>query len=80
MTVEELISTLKSFDPDLDVLCSCEDDKALVEKNGFFLFDILEVSSSDGERFRLKDGRPSLKFEKTKSSTRHVLIEITSDF
>jgi len=78
MKVKELISTLKAFDPEHDVLCWCED--LLSEKHSSRVFDIVCVDESEAQKLRVQDGIPLLKFGKTESSSPHVLIGIISDF
>lgn len=80
MKVRELQEHLSKLDPELEVLCYSEDEKLLVEKQGFILFDILAVSAAEAERLRLEDGTPYLKFEQGPASVAMVTLEVTSDF
>ena len=80
MKVRELQEHLSKLDPELEVLCYSEDERLLVEKRGFILFDILAVSTAKAERLRLKDGTPYLKFEQGPDSVEMATLEVTSDF
>lgn len=80
MKVKDLVAKLKTFDPEQDVLCYCEDEEGLPEGHGFRLFDINGVDVTEAEKVRLDDGTPYLKLGKTPQSRRQVLIDITSDF
>lgn len=80
MKVRELQEHLSKLDPELDVVCYSEDERLLVEKRGFILFDILAVSTVDAERRRLDDGTPYLKFERGPASVAMATLEVTSDF
>ncbi len=80
MKIRELQEYLGKFDPELDIMCYSEDEKALSEERGFVLFDILDVNVSEAKRVRLEDGTPYLKFERGPNSVAMVTLEITSDF
>ena len=80
MKVRELQEHLSKLDPELEVLCYSEDERLLVEKRGFILFDILAVSTAKAERHRLEDGTPYLKFELGPDSVSVATLEVTSDF
>ena len=80
MKVRELQEHLSKLDPELDVLCYSEDERLLVEKRGFILFDILAVSATKAERLRLEDGTPYLKFERGPNSVAMATLEVTSNF
>lgn len=82
MKVRELQEHLSKLDPELEVVCYSEDERLLVEKRGFILFDILAVSKTEAERLRLDDGdgTPYLKFNQGLASISMAILEITSDF
>jgi len=80
MKVRELQEHLSKLDPELEVLCYSEDERLLVEKRGFILFDILAVSTAKAERLRLEDGTAYLKFEQGPDSVEMATLEVTSDF
>ena len=80
MKVKDVLAKLKGFDPESDLLCYCEDEALLSPGISFKLFEIDDISSSEGEKTRLSDHTPSLKFSKSSASANHVLLEITADF
>lgn len=80
MKVRELQEHLSKLDPELDVVCYSEDERLLVEKRGFILFDILAVSTTEAERLHLNDGTPYLKFGQGPASVAMATLEIISDF
>jgi hypothetical protein len=80
MKVRELQEHLSKLDPELEVLCYCEDERLLVEKRGFILLDILAVGTAKAERLHLEDGTPYLKFEQGPDSVEMATLEVTSDF
>ena len=80
MKVRELLSKLSPFDPELDVVCYCEDPGTSSPGSGFRLFEINEISVTDAEKTRLEDGTPYLKLGKSEAARPHVLIDVTADF
>lgn len=80
MKVRELHKQLSKLDPELEVVCYCEDEGLLVKGRGFMLFDIFAVSAAPAERLCLGDGAPYLKFERSSAPTTIATLEITSDF
>lgn len=72
MKVSELIEKLKKFDPKLDIFCieDCKSNRAL---------DITDIIIKDAEKCR-NNNIPCLKFGHSELSSKHVLIEVTSDF
>ena len=80
MKVRELQEQLSKLDPEMEVVCYSEDERLLVKKRGFILFDILAVSTANAERLRLEDGTPYLKFEKGPDSAAITTLEVTADF
>ncbi|WP_287125871.1 hypothetical protein [Desulfobacter sp.] len=80
MKVREIQEHLSKLDPELEVVCYSEDERLLVEKRDFILFDILAVNSTNAKRLRLEDGTPYLKFEKGPDSAVITTIEVTADF
>ncbi len=80
MKVRELREQLSKLDPELDVVCYSEDERFLVEKRGFILFDVLAVSTAEAERLRLDDGTPYLTFDSGPALAAIATLEVTSDF
>ena len=80
MKVRELREKLNNIDPEIEVLCYCEDDRFLAEETGFVLFDISAISTCAAERVRLDDGTPYLKFAKEAGTVNIATLEITADF
>ena len=80
MKVKDMLSKLRGFDPEQDVLCYCDDEEILPPKHGLRLFEINDVALTEAEKTRCEDGIPSLKLGKTEGSAPHVLINITLDF
>ncbi len=80
MKVRELLTKLNPLDPELDVVCYCEDQGLSSPESGFTLFEINEISVTDGEKTRREDGTPYLKLGKSEGARPHVLIDVTSDF
>jgi len=79
MKVKDMLSKLRTLNPELDVLCYCEDEGHLPDKHEFRVFEINSVDLTEAEKTRGEDGVASLRLGKTESSSSHVLIEITSD-
>gem|GEM_PF-925474 len=80
MNVKDLIQILEKYDPEIEVLGYSEDQELLTGKQGFKLFEILDVTANDAEKCRDEKGKPSLKFTTSEKSQKHVLMEITTDF
>ncbi len=80
MTVRELQENLSKLDPKLEVVCYSEDERLLVERHGFILFDVSAVSTAEVERLRHEDGTPYLNFNKGPKSAAIAILEVTSDF
>lgn len=80
MKVRDLVKKLQSFDQDVDVLCSSEDESLQRPNELFRVFEIQSVELTDAEKRRGSDGIVSLKLGKTDLSQPHVLIDITTDF
>lgn len=80
MKVKQLLEKLRAFDPDIDMICFCEDEDIAPHGHGFRIFDIISTDLQEVEKTKGKDGAPSLKLGRTEHSVAHVLIEITSDF
>lgn len=80
MKVRDLVKKLQSFDQDVDVLCSSEDESLQRPNELFRVFEIQSVELTDAEKRRGSDGIASLKLGKTDLSQPHVLIDITTGF
>ncbi|MEQ3634887.1 hypothetical protein [Alcanivorax sp.] len=81
MKIKDLIKKLQQFNPEQSVACYTEDEGLKHDGAPVQIFDILNISESEAESSRLNDGagKPWLKFGKSDSSSKFVLIEITSD-
>lgn len=80
MKVKELQEKLAKFDPEMELICFCEDENSQKEGRLFTLFDISSVSATDATRCRLDDRTPYLKLGKDQMSETLVFLEVTSDF
>ena len=80
MKVRELQQQLNKLDPNLEVLCYCEDEILQSKGRMFRLFDIEAVSTTQAERVRLEDNTPYLKLGKGPDSEILANLEITLDF
>lgn len=80
MKVHDLIEHLQKFDPNLDVLCWSEDENLLGKKRGSATLDIVSVDCTEAEKVKSKDGRPNLRFKKSATSKKLVLLTVISDF
>jgi hypothetical protein len=80
MKVRELQERLGRLDPELDMLCYCEDEKLISKGRGFVLLEIAAISTAEAESLRLSDGTPYLKFDKSPMSAPLAILEVTSDF
>lgn len=81
MKIKDLITQLQNFDPEKKIACYCEDEGLRANDSPVQIFEVLNVSEVDAEPSRQDDGhgKPWLKFDKSESSSKFVLIEITSD-
>jgi hypothetical protein len=80
MKVADLIAGLRELDPDLEVVCYTEDEAALRPGHGFALFDIQEVTTTEGEMTRGEDQVPSLRLGAGPASQKLAVLDVTSDF
>lgn len=79
MKVGELVTSLKKYDSNLEILCYSEDEDLVPKGKGFLLLDISATHIIEGEGFRL-DKKAHLKLEKTLNSQEYVVLDVTSDF
>lgn len=83
MKIKDLIKKLEQFSPEQPVACYTEDEGLKHDGDPVQVFEILNISESESEAesSRLNDGagKPWLKFGKSDSSSKFILIEITSD-
>lgn len=70
MTVNEIITELQKFNPNLEVICSLKDDKIL---------EITEINIAVGERVRHSDNTIGIKYGKSKLSEEFVFLEISDE-
>jgi hypothetical protein len=80
MKVKQLIKELQKLDQEFDVICYTEDEEFLPEKHGFRIFEINDVTTTEGEKVRDESNMPSIKFGKSDYSKKHIVLNITSDF
>jgi hypothetical protein len=79
MKIKELIEELQKLDPEKSIYGYCEDEDLKVEGKDVQIFSISKVSEVEAEPSRLDFGKPWLKFGRSVSSEKFVLLEITSD-
>jgi hypothetical protein len=80
MKVKELVAQLQNFDQGVAVICYTEDDIFLVPGHEFRILEINDAQLREAEQMQGKDGIKSLKFVSSKSSKKHVIIDVTTDF
>ena len=80
MKVKDLIAKLTNLDPEIDILCCCEDEGLRSSESEVQVLEILDVSEKVAEMSRVESGKPWLKFEKSDTSSKVALIEVTTDF
>ena len=80
MKVKELKAQLEKIDPNLDVICYAEEDEDSDGSIVTRIFEIDDVTASEAERSRDKDGVPQLTFGSTDRSTKIAFINLLSDF
>lgn len=81
MKIKELIKKLQEFDPEQSIACYSEDEGLKSKEGPIQIFEVLNISEVDAQSSRLNNGvgTPWLKFGKSNTSSKFVLIEITSD-
>ena len=72
MTIKDLIEQLSKFDDSMDVVC--------YDENKDHFLEIENISEVEGEKVRNKNGTAGLKFIKSDSSEKHLLMQVTTDF
>jgi hypothetical protein len=77
--VRELQQQLSKLDPDLEVVCYCEDEALLRDNRAFVLLDISVANATRAVRSRLDDGTPYLTFDNEKGNP-IATLEVTSQF
>ena len=80
MKVKDLIVLLDKIDPELHVLCSCEETEVLPKGHSMRLFEVDDVVVRNAEKARGEDGVPALRFGDAENPVPHALIEISCDF
>lgn len=79
MKIKELVEELQKLDPEKSIYGYCEDEDLKVEGKDVQIFSISKVSEVEAEPSRPDSGKPWLKFGRSESSEKFVLLEITSD-
>jgi hypothetical protein len=80
MKVKDLQKKLSELDPESDLLCYSEDESLQTSETVFRVFEIDSLDVVEAEKSRTKKETPTLILEKTKASTKIVLLNITLDF
>jgi hypothetical protein len=78
MKIKQLIVKLQKLDPNLSVVCCSEDADLLKVGQGFMLFEIDGVTTVEAERTRV-DGKPYFKLGPGPRSSRHAVLDISSE-
>ena len=80
MKVKDMLEKLSKFDPELGIVCSCEDES--IAPKGFKLFEIQTIDEASGQRCRTEDGAPSIAFKygSAPGTIKLVIMDITSEF
>lgn len=81
MKIKDLIKELQKLDPEKPIYAYCEDEELKADGEPVQIFEVSGVSEVEAESSRLNDGlgKPWLKFGQSESSSKFVLLEITSD-
>jgi hypothetical protein len=79
MKVRDLIAKLSTLDQDLGVYCYMEDERFAQPDRPFWILDITDVGTTEGELSR-DEGMPSIRFGRSKESLLMATLEVTSDF
>jgi hypothetical protein len=79
MTAKQLIAELSKLNPDVDVVCYCEDRELLRNDSRFRLLEIEGVDSTVGEKVNV-DGVPTIKMGEPPSATMVGRLHVTLDF
>ncbi|MDV6251059.1 hypothetical protein [Vibrio sp. EA2] len=80
MKVKELQEKLASLDPELQLICSSEDEEMLADNELFKLFEVLDVNVVNAERMRDAYRKPTLKIGDSEYSMPIVIVNISNDF
>lgn len=80
MKVKELKKLLDKFDHDLDVFCYTEDEIKNKKDDLFVLLDIESADETDAEKTRLDNGKPYLRFCKSATSKKIVILNVITNF
>lgn len=80
MTVNDLITNLNNFDPDLEILFYCEDLESFKkQESSMRLFEYSSIQKVSAEKVRISN-TPYLKLSNDEYSEEMCIIELTSDF
>lgn len=78
MKVREVLAALEGLDPNMDVLCTIESLERPIEDGE--IFEILDGSVVEAEKFRGMAGRAGLRYQRSELSEPHMIFEVTIDF
>ncbi|REL37896.1 hypothetical protein DYD21_08945 [Rhodohalobacter sp. SW132] len=79
MNVGELIKQLEKYDPKTHVVVTTESESIIKKEDLFRVFEIIDTHKTKAELTRLDDGRPSLKYNRSKNSVDLIEIEIAEE-
>ena len=80
MKVHELAAKLARLDQNLDVYCYTEDERFATSERPFWLLDIHDVNTTEGELSRDDDRSPTIAFGESTHSRVIATLDVTSDF
>lgn len=81
MKIGDLIKKLEILDPNLEVICFCEDEAVLPSsRHSARFFEIDDIEKADGTRQRDKDDIPGIKYGSSSSSESFALMRVSADF
>jgi hypothetical protein len=80
MKVHELVAKLARLDQNLEVYCYTEDERFATPERPFWLLDVGEVNTIEGEMSRDTDRSPVITFGQSAHSRMIATLEVTSDF
>ena len=78
MKVRDLTAKLAKLDPDLDVVCVCED--AVMTDSQLQLFEVIDASVAQAVMGRDNMRKPLLAFGSSDAARPLVIVEITTNF
>ena len=69
---------MRDLDPKMDVLCMIESMERPIQDGE--VFEIIEGSVVEAEKFRNPEGKAGLRFQHNELSESHLILEVTIDF